>query len=67
MPGPSVCCMPDPMMEFLHSGPPGMRMQPWKIGAAAQAREVNPLMRIADLSLHRANRCFVHTGGLIPR
>lgn len=54
-------------MEFLHSGPPGMRMQPWKIGAAAQAREVNPLMRIADLSLHRANRCFVHTGGLIPR
>ncbi len=44
-----------------------MLVQPWWIGAAAQAREVNPLVRIADLSLHRANRCFVHTAGLIPR
>jgi hypothetical protein len=42
-------------------------MQPWWNGAAAQAREVNPLMRIADSSLHRANWCFVHTGALIPR
>jgi hypothetical protein len=30
-----------------------MRVPPWNIGAAVQAREVNPLMRIAGLSLHR--------------
>ena len=44
-----------------------MRMQPWKNGAAAQAREVNPLARIADMSLHGANRCFVHTGRVDPQ
>ena len=44
-----------------------MWMQPWKNGAAVQAREVNPLTRIADMSLHRANRCFVHSDRLIPR
>jgi hypothetical protein len=43
-----------------------MRMQPLKIGAAAQAREVNPLARIAGLSLHGPNRCFVHSTALIP-
>jgi hypothetical protein len=30
-----------------------MLVQPWNYGAAVQAREVNPLMRIAGLSLHR--------------
>src|SRR3954465_8844777 len=63
MPGPSACCVPDP----LSIGTARHADATLRNGVAPQAREVNPLARIADVTLHRANRCFVHTETFIPR
>jgi hypothetical protein len=52
-PNPGVCCDAEPVSGFPTRDRSTNAKQTLENGAAVQAREVNPLMRIAGLSLHR--------------